>query len=334
MSFSERERKRLIPLKPSLFSEKAAENGNYNGKPYDFCLHEDHSEENLYQSIREEAISYFSQRKISWHDSIDSKPGNHLCCSQSFCINSLFPFIKQPFLLKKILLSIGYPAAEVLPFEEDEPLPDGTKPYIAFEWIGKHNYLNETRYGSIATDLSRSRGKGFTSADFALRFKRVDGRIQIILGEWKYTESYDYTSIRFNNGSTDRLGIYREQLTAPDSPFNLPHQLSFDTLFFDPFDQLMRLQLLANAMERAHEMDADIVTVLHVVPEANKDLTERITSPALSILGYNIHHVWANVVRCGKFTGLYTEDIIGVITKFSPDKCWSDYMHLRYGAIQ
>lgn len=37
---------------------------------------------------------------------------------------------------------------------------------------------------------ARTRGANYTSADFAFRFRRNDDQIQLVLGEWKYTEEY------------------------------------------------------------------------------------------------------------------------------------------------
>jgi hypothetical protein len=41
----------------------------------------------------------------------------------------------------------------------------------------------------------------------------------------------------------------------------IPH---FDSLFFEPFYQFMRQQFLAHEMEKAHELGADEVNLLHI----------------------------------------------------------------------
>ena len=123
MGFREREKGRLMGLKGNLFSSEACEPGWYKRDIYLFCLAADHSSENLHRTIRSDALDYFRARKIPWHDGYGPKralPSNHLCCSQSACVNFWFPFVRQPAALRGVLQDIGYPVAEVLPFEVDE----------------------------------------------------------------------------------------------------------------------------------------------------------------------------------------------------------------------
>ncbi|RLC60266.1 MAG: hypothetical protein DRI01_10390, partial [Chloroflexi bacterium] len=188
-SFREKEKERYLGIKdaPGLFSPEAQVSGKYNGKPRDFCLADDYSYENLYSGIRDSAITYFLIRGIPWHHGLKGGhlPSNHLCCSQSCCVNFLFPLVKCRDLIKSIF-NRWYPDVDkVLPIEEDKPLADGTFPFIAFEWTGKpgEDYLKEgEQKGRTPT-----RGANFTSADFIIRFREKDGRTHIVLGEWKYT---------------------------------------------------------------------------------------------------------------------------------------------------
>ena len=91
---------------------------------------------------------------------------------------------------------------------------------VAFEWIGERNYLGELRRGEVAPDDGRIRGANFTSLDFCVRFRRSDGRIQLVAGEWKYTEYYAKgVDLRYSRSRsrTDRLDhIYREHLVKAD----------------------------------------------------------------------------------------------------------------------
>ena len=336
MSFREKERKRQVSNKNTLFSKEACNDGFYKNKSRSFCLDEDYSTENLHASISENAIEYFFCRQIIWHDGLtkirpQDVPSNHLCCSQSFCVNSLFPFIDKPVLLKSVLQSLGYSVSEILPFILDKPLHNGSHPYLAFEWIGQKNYLGELKLGKVAADDDRDRGQGFTSADFAVRFRREDGHVQIILGEWKYTEYYNNSSIQISASGTDRLArIYGKELTKTRCPIKLPANIRPEVLFFNPFDQMMRLQLMAAAMERGHEMEADFVTAIHIAPKENKELMNRITSNELSCLGNNIHAIWSNLVGRDKFKAIYSEDIIPVILNGCMNESWNNYMRLRY----
>ena len=323
---------RLAPLKWRLFSQEACRSGMYRGARREFCLHEDFSAENVEAGIRDAALAYFEDRGIGWHDSKGNGPSNHLCCSQSCCVNFWFPFIQAPNELGTVLRGLGYDVAEMLPFNGDQPLPDGSLPFVVFEWIGKRNYLGERRRGEVAADEGRTRGASFTSLDFCVRFRRSDGRIQLVAGEWKYTERYGKDSKRYSGAGTDRLCIYREHLERPDC--QVAGNVSFESLFFDPFDQLMRQQLLCTAMERCGEMEAEIVSLLHVAPRANKELMTRVTSTALEGIGSDIHAIWAALVRPRRFRGVATEDLLPLVRANAPASRSREYLELRYGAVE
>ena len=132
-------------------------------------------------------------------------------------MNFWFPFVRAPEALAEVLRKLGYDVAEILPFELDCKLKDDSYPYVAFEWIGGKNYLKEQTSGRVASDKARSRGANFTSLDFAFRFRRTDGRIQIVAGEWKYTENYPINQdLRISSRKTNRLYIYQPSLEQPD----------------------------------------------------------------------------------------------------------------------
>jgi len=248
-------------------------------------------------------------------------------------VNAWFPFIDNPDALLNVLKGIGYPAKEVLPFTSDADIHNGEKPFLVFEWIGDKNYLHELRGGVPAGDSARSRGQNFTSADFSFRFLRDDGKIQIVLGEWKYTENYTWgKSLRISGGRKDRLEIYGPHLAHQACQIRLG-DIDPDWLFYDLFDQLMRLQLLASMMEHFREMDAEIVTTLHIVPSANDELMERITSPWLKGFAKDVHELWNRLVPNGRFHGLHTEQLLPCLVSNAPDRNWSDYLVVRYGGM-
>lgn len=349
LSFRDREKKRLDPLRPVLFPDlfKGIEpvDGIYRKKPRSFCLPAEKSDFNLYRTIRDDAIQYFRMRGIGWHDGITRKfprdmPSNHLCCSQTACVNAWFPFTNSPTKLRSVLRDLQYPVKEVLPFDLDGDLPDGSAPHVSFEWIGQRNYLRELLRGRIASDNRRGRGKGFTSADFAFRFIRDDGRIQIVLGEWKYTEEYRSKGLmRFAKSKkrTDRLEIYRPELADYKCPIKVGGiDSELEGLFYDPFDQLMRLQLLARAMERNHEMRAKIVSVMHVAPKANREFMQVVTSKSLREYGTDVHGVWQNVVDDPLlFQGVYLEELLPILTRHAPpSENWASWMKFRYGEMK
>lgn len=351
LPFAVREEARLVSLKPRLVSIAASAAGAYgkSARQYEVCLPYSSRAENLFSGYRTDAVRYFTKRRIKWH----SLP--HLLCSQTSCVNFWFTFMHERERLAKVLCALGYPVKQVLPFDLDSltslrqmgwrleggnlfSTPDGTDEtvpaFLAFEWIGAKNYLREIRGGHVAGDSSRTRGQRFTSVDVAVRFLRTDGTIQIVLIEWKYTECYPVgRCLRFSKSKTDRLDrIYRASLEMPDCQIVLAGTAP-ESLFYDPFDQMMRHQLLASAMEREHEMDAGIVSYLHIAPHANGEFLRRITSPALIGRGTNVHEVWATLVKPDRFKSVYTEDLLPVVTGNAPNDEWAEYLGLRYGGM-
>jgi len=334
MTFRDDEKARYESIKFKLFSKAACQPGVYRGISRSFCLQNDCSTENLYVEFRRDALTYFRTRAIGWHDGLLDRqgnkkglPSNHLCCSQSSCVNCLWPMTTHPGLLASVFRPFFPELAEGLPITADDPLPDGTQPYLAFEWIGKKgsNYLNEIG--------NRARGANATSADFAFRFQRHDGRIQLVLGEWKYTEHYLAKQVDTN---PTRRRIHREHFEQWQK--QQPLLPEYSTFFIEPFYQLMRLTLLAQAMERARaegegEMGADLVSVLVVAPKANRDYTENFTTPALAQFGRTIGAAWAYLAPPDRFLAIATESLLTTIEQVAPEPlhAWRNYVLTRYG---
>ncbi|GFP19290.1 hypothetical protein HKBW3S03_00795 [Candidatus Hakubella thermalkaliphila] len=320
--FLESEKRRQTKFKANspYFSEAARADGVYKGKPRPFCLPLDCAEENLFPEIRQTAPAYFDAQGIKWHDGRNGKPSNHLCDSQVCCVNFLFPFAQKPRALAEVLRPIFPGLREMLPVENGQ--------YVAFEWIGQENYLGER----ISRNGKRTRGANFTSADAAVLFERSDGKRQMVLIEWKYTESYGSVPLKVAASGTDRTEIYKPLYLRNDCPLNKDLLPSFDSLFYEPFYQLMRQQFLAHAIEKAHELGADAVSVLHIAPARNTDF-HRITSPELSNLGETVIDVWTRLVRIeDRFISVSTERLFA---KQLPEiQAWSEYVGKRYAWVQ
>ena len=324
--FLESEKKRLSIFKSTsnYFSEEARKDGVYKGKPRPFCIPREYSDENVYSEIREEVIEYFTNYEIKWHDAIDRKPSNHLCDSMVCCINFLFPFANKPLALKELLFPLFPNIKRVLPMEQDEQL-------VSIEWIGLENYLREGQSQSG----KRTRGANFTSADAAVMFERTDGQRQIVLIEWKSTESYSRTSLKKANSGTDRTKIYAHLYEREDFPLDKALLPSFDDLFYEPFYQFMRQQLLAHEMERAKELGADIVSLLHIAPKHNKEF-QRVTSPELSTIGDSVIDIWKKLQRPPhRFDSVTTEDLFSgfAIRQFPEMAGWWEFITARYSWI-
>jgi len=329
VTFRDREKERYKGLKPKLFSPEAQRAGNYRGRSRFFCLDDEHSSENLYVGIRKPAIQYFKERNITWHDGLEKRrvPSNHLCCSQSCCVNFLYPMTTSPKLLVNVFHHFYPELAEPLLINEDLTLPNGLFPYVAFEWIGVCDYLGETK----RKGTERTRGANFTSADFIFRFRRRDAKIQIVLGEWKYTEEYR----RVDKGIEVRKQNYHRAFNRHGGVFKHRGEDLYNALFFDPFYQLIRLQLLAQEMEHSREMDADIVSVLLICPEANREFRDRVTSPHLANMFPNkgTLEIWKELVPPDKFMSISIEDLLDSIIRWAEadDWEWVDYLKTRYG---
>jgi len=301
------------------FSNEGRLDGKYKGKLREFCLPDAFAHENLFPEIRELACEHFAKYNIKWHDGHNGKPSNHLCDSQVCCVNFLFPFANKPRELAAIL-GPYFPIEKMLIAEGGQ--------YVTFEWIGERNYLGER----ISRNGTRSRGANFTSADAIIRFERKDGKRQVVLIEWKYTESYGSTSLKIARSGTDRTKIYQPLFDKEDCPLDKKKLTKFEDLFYEPFYQLMRQQVLANEMEKHHELGADIVSVFHIAPFHNTDFRV-ITSPELKEEGKSVLDVWGDLVKNkDRFTSVTTEILFGGLSRELLPKMdtYIDYIHARY----
>lgn len=264
--------------------------------------------------------AYFLRNNIKWHDAISKMPSNHLCDSQVCCANFLFPLADNPTALAALLRPIFPNLAKMLPIE------DGL--YVAFEWIGNENYLGE----KISKNRKRTRGANFTSADAAVLFQCTDERKQLVLIEWKYTESYSPTALHTAKSGADRRQIYAHLFEKEDCPLDKMVLQNFDHLFYEPFYQFMRQQFLAHELEKAREQDADLVSLLHISPARNTDF-RRVTSSAFQTLGNTATSAWQKLVHTpGKFIAVHTEDLFGSfdVDKYLELTSWKTYITARY----
>jgi len=320
--FLEIEKPKQIEFKTTspYFSDQARVDGVYKGLPRPFCLPLEFAEQNLFPEICQSMLSFFANHHIKWHDGQNGKPSNHLCDSQVCCANFLFPFVDKPDALAQVLRPVFPQIHKMLPVE------DGL--YVSFEWIGAKNYLKER----MAQNGQRTRGANFTSADAIVMFERKDKKQQIVLIEWKYTESYGGTFLKIADSGTDRTAIYQHLYEKIDCPINKEVLPNFDLLFYEPFYQFMRQQFLAHEMEVVHEMGADIVSVLHIAPAHNIDF-RKITSPKLSSLGDTATDIWKKLVKPeGRFISVSTENLFNIlfVEQFLGLETWIKYIQGRY----
>jgi hypothetical protein len=93
--------------------------GLYQNRMYPFCLPLEHAACNLFHEIREDALNTFDRHNIVWHSSaLPGLPSNHLCGSQVFAVNILFPFINKPEALTDTIRPFFPDIEQMLPVED------------------------------------------------------------------------------------------------------------------------------------------------------------------------------------------------------------------------
>lgn len=271
--------------------------------------------ENLYPPIRDECDAYFKTAEITWH-----RMRSHLLSSQICCLNFLMPFSTRPLALAELLSSVFGSNLEMLTLEDAR-----LNRFVAFEWIGC-DYLNESRNGK------RRRGANCTSADAAVKFRK-NGRTHLVLIEWKYTESYGARPGK--DAEQTRLRRYGGLVFNPKGPLLAASDFEIRDLFWEPFYQFLRQQMLAYQVEKAREDGCDHVSVLHIAPHRNKAF-QRNTAPALADRPGRAVDVWKSLLADpSRFVSVSTEDLFGPLeaSHHSDLEDWSHYIRDRYGSI-
>jgi hypothetical protein len=262
--------------------------GLYRNRMYPFCLPLEYAAHNLFHGIREDALHTWKRHGIVWHSSaLPGLPSNHLCSSQVFCVNLLFPFIDKPETLADALRPFFPDIARMLPVED--------KRYIAFEWIGDINYLKEEpRIGE-----SRIRGAGNTSIDAMMMYESQEGQKVMLLLETKYSESYGVFYKRFRSDGTDRFENYEEFFNNTSGPINLETAPNLTDFLYEPFYQLLRHSLLASQIMHTGKPKVDRVQVVHLTVTDNVDLPA-VTAPRFRHLGNASYNVLSHIVKKGR----------------------------------
>ena len=267
MSYREEERKKAIKIREALFRDPGA--GIFYKKERDFVLKDPTL--NLWAGIRDDAINYFERNNITWWMGDEkSEPTGHLLSSQVACINHLYFLRQRKDATTAILLNVSDKI-------EEAAMVDGG--YVEFEAIGKENYLGEK---------SHTRGANSTSVDAIMVGAKKDGSNILILIEWKYTEEYREE----NKYIPERYNIYNRLLQDTNCPIKTTDP---ESLYYEPFYQLMRQTLLGWKMVQAGEYECNEYIHVHVIPENNVELRKRVTSPRLKVA--TMSEAWKSVLR-------------------------------------
>ena len=275
--------KRSTPTLPDTAQEAApyvGKEGKPGHKAYDFCLPPQHAGLSLLPEVRDGALALFAELKIPWHAGINGGPSNHLLSSQVQCVNALGQMVTDPSRIVRTfgdLLAIG----EVLQIEPGR--------YLTFEYIGPTDFFGEVPGGD------RIRGAHCTSVDAAFLHRGLDDVIELVLIEWKYTESYP---ARRPDPAKDAVRFHRygAAFSDPDGPVR-DDVLPFDLILDEPFYQLVRQQLLAHALEQAGAEGAARVRVVHVLLPDNTDYQQSMWRPEHRALGATVSQAWQKLPR-------------------------------------
>jgi len=296
----------------AFFTEQHGAESGFGGSAY--RLAPDSAGLNLAPAIRDDAARYFAEKGITWH-----RHANHGLSSQVCCLNFLMPLAHDPAALARVVgqaLDIAPP--EMLPMEQDEA---GRDWYVAFEWIGERDYLNEA-----GKNGARTRGANATSTDAAVRF-RSNGRIEIALIEWKFTESYGAPIPPAGNPT--RVQRYSDIAFAPAGPIRNDLGLSVADFFWEPFYQMLRQQMLAAQVQRASDLGAERVRLLHISPAGNTDL-HKVTAPAMRRFGTDAFAVFASLLTGPTdFVSRSIEAVFAPLLDDGPVE-WAAYLRSRY----
>ncbi|HEV2809828.1 MAG TPA: hypothetical protein VGV93_05450 [Acidimicrobiales bacterium] len=185
--------------------------------------------------MREAALVLFSDLGIPWHAGIGCGPGNHLLSSQVQCVNALGQMVSDADRLRRAFTDL-LGTVEVLQIEPGR--------FLTFEYIGATDHLNEAPGGE------RVRGAHCTSFDAAFLHRTEDKLVELVLLEWKYTESYRPRTPEATKDAI-RWKRYGALFESPDGRVR-SDVLDFVDLLDEPFYQLMRQQLLAHELEKEH----------------------------------------------------------------------------------
>ncbi|MGY5874310.1 MAG: hypothetical protein RTU30_01070 [Candidatus Thorarchaeota archaeon] len=300
MNYRETERKRMIDIRDDVFRDPGG--GVYRQREREEILKD--ATLNLWEGIREDALNYFKKYEIVWWGDVGNRATGHLLSSQVACLNHLY-FLRQRKEVATAILRNVRP--ELI---EAEVVDDG---YVEFEVVGGQNYLGER---------SHIRGAHATSVDAVMVGKKRDGMNILVLIEWKYTE--DYRSD--NKYKPARAKVYDPLLAESDCPIQPP---SFESLYYEPFYQLMRQTLLGWKMIQSREYNCDEYIHLHVIPSKNKELKERVTSPDL--VGETMSEAWLNVLRNpSQYRVLSPEEFLLPIERCLDTSTIFSYLNRRY----
>lgn len=289
MNYSQHEKRRAALWKmttttlPDVARQPApyvTKDGTARPPDLEYCLPAAYADLSLLPEVRQAALALFAELGIPWHAGVGRGPSNHLLSSQVQCANALTQMVTDPDRLRRAF-------STVLDVGEVQQIERGR--YLTFEYIGPTDFFGEALGGT------RIRGAHCTSVDAAFTHRTPDGVVELVLVEWKFTESYRR---RAPDAVKDqvRYGRYGTAIADPAGPVRAD-VLPFPLLLDEPFYQLVRQQLLAWQLERTGAEGASRVRVVHVLPAGNLAYRQSLARPEHRALGGSVSEVWQQLLR-------------------------------------
>ena len=316
MSFRQDELKRLSQLAISQWPSQAE-------REHPYVLAPALARENLHDDLRGSALAYFNEHEIAWWLSdaerseredlkmTERLPTGHLNSSQVACVNHLEPARVDGDVALAVARNLEPRVAEVR--------DTGEGGYVAFEWIGKSEYLDEPG--------AHVRGAHVTSLDALMRVTLDDGAFALLVVEWKYLESYPATSVAKSRRGTDRVAVYRELIEGADSPL-APGDA--ERLFYEPYYQLARQTLIAARAVADPETPETEWLHVHVIPEGNAALRRRAKEAAPLLLGETLEEAWRSALKAPeRYRVLAPSDVVPSDARGDWKKWW-EFLAERY----
>lgn len=283
---------------------------------------------NIMESVRYEAEKYFTDNKIPFWNTGETrprginKPSGHMLSSQVACINHLLFFRQKEEIATAILKSVDANVKAALRLENDKT----DTGFVSLEVIGKENYLKEK---------SHTRGAHSTSVDAVMLADMQDGSRKLFFIEWKYVEEYRGKQSKFvEEGGERRKATYLPLLQNENCPIKIAelNDRFIEGIFYEPFYQLLRQTLLAHEMTKAKNFGATDYIHLHLIPSANKEL--KLVNPSRGILqGATLQETWTNLLKSpNKYRAIDPKDFLEPASHFAYATTAIKYLEQRYWA--
>lgn len=100
--------------------------------------------------------------------------------------------------------------------------------------------------------------------------------------------------------------------------------IRYADMFVEPFYRLMRQQLLAHELEKARELEAEVVRVVHVAPSANDALRHSLNRDSHRAGASDVFAAWQALLRQpDRFLSIDSTALFG----FGSDELAARYAH-------